>query len=602
MVPQPPTGGVFTIADDNPITRPLDKVAPLDTTHMAPWMAAIEDALLPSQRVVRKFIVEHPYCGVFLGMGGGKTLTTLSALSLVQPPGNTLVIAPINIARDTWTDEIEKWGIPLPVVSLVQRPHKNNPDKFTPLSRKERLERYELAYDTDNPKVFIIGKENIDDLVEFFATKGFTRKTPKYDQWPFSTVIIDESQSFKKAGNVGSKALRRVRPYINRLIAMTGTPSPEELGDLFGQMLIIDGGERLGKYESRFRDTFFNPIAMKDNIVTKWEPKAGANEEVYRRIADVTMSVHNSALDTLPPCAIDTVELNLTPELRKTYREFMRTFIMDVADTQLPDNARATDKYGNALYLPDSKLDFTPDSLQAQLDAISQSGLNEKQKWRETAALPSGIGNLTNAAVQTITATNAGALRMKLLQFASGAIYLDVDPDDDEPIPTGTTRPYHVVHSLKLDALRTIITERDPVAEPVIVAYRFISDVERIQADLREHGFDPIVFDGASSTKRAWNKGEIPIMLLQPASAAHGLNLQDGGHRLIWFALPDSSEKYQQTNARLHRLGQKHPVDIAQLTVKGTVDARLPGILQQKRDQENALLDAVRHDVAQYSV
>ena len=126
--------------------------------------------------------------------------------------------------------------------------------------------------------------------------------------------------------------------------------------------------------------------------------------------------------------------------------------------------------------------------------------------------------------------------------------------------------------------VRDIITERDPIAEPVIIAYRFISDVERIQADLRKHGFDPVVFDGASSTKRAWNAGKIPIMLLQPASAAHGLNLQDGGHRLIWFALPDSSEKYQQTNARLHRLGQQHPVDIAQLTVKGTVDARLPGV------------------------
>ena len=91
-------------------------------------------------------------------------------------------------------------------------------------------------------------------------------------------------------------------------------------------------------------------------------------------------------------------------------------------------------------------------------------------------------------------------------------------------------------------------------------------------------------------------------MLLQPASAAHGLNLQDGGHRMIWFALPDSSEKYQQANARLHRLGQKYPVDIVQLTVKGTVDARLPAILQRKHDEENALLDAVRHDVTQYSM
>ena len=154
----------------------------------------------------------------------------------------------------------------------------------------------------------------------------------------------------------------------------------------------------------------------------------------------------------------------------------MRNFILNVAKTQLDDNAQATDSQGNALY---TTKDYNPDSLQKSLDDISQSSLSEEEKWRESAALPSGIGNLTNAAVSVITATNAGALRMKLLQFASGAIYLDDKPVDDTA-PTNTKaknsasgsashREFHEIHNLKLNAVVDILTKRDPVKEPCLL-------------------------------------------------------------------------------------------------------------------------------------
>ena len=174
---------------------------------------------------------------------------------------------------------------------------------------------------------------------------------------------------------------------------------------------------------------------------------------------------------------------------------------------------------------------------------------------------------------EEITAANAAALSGKLLQMANGAVY------DDK---------YEVIHihDRKLDALEDLIEAAN--GKPVLIAYWFKHDLSRIQKR-----FEVEVLSTSNSIKR-WNDGEIPIAVIHPASAGHGLNLQAGGSTLIWFGLTWSLELYQQTNARLWRQGQKETVVIHHLIAKGTIDERVMQALNDKNNTQSALIDAVK--------
>lgn len=181
-----------------------------------------------------------------------------------------------------------------------------------------------------------------------------------------------------------------------------------------------------------------------------------------------------------------------------------------------------------------------------------------------------------------ISAVNAAALSNKLLQFGNGAIY-DAD------------RNVHTIHDEKLEALGEILEAAN--GQPVLVFYSFKHDASRIVQKFKS--YRPVLIDGADDIK-AWNRGDIQLMLAHPASAGHGLNLQAGGHIVVWFGLNWSLELYQQANARLHRQGQTKPVVIHHLVAKGTMDEDVMKAIAGKADKQEALMQAVKVRIDKY--
>ena len=182
---------------------------------------------------------------------------------------------------------------------------------------------------------------------------------------------------------------------------------------------------------------------------------------------------------------------------------------------------------------------------------------------------------LTNG--ETIEAVNAGVLHGLLAQLANGAIYEEIG-----------SKNYLELHNAKINTLKNMVDELQ--GEPLIVFYAYQHDKERILNAIPE----AIAFDGSQELKDKWNNGEIPIMLLQPASHAHGINLQDGGHTICWFSIPSNLEHYKQGNARLYRQGQKNNIIIHHLITNHTIDTKIIGSLQEKDANQDAILNAVK--------
>lgn len=177
-----------------------------------------------------------------------------------------------------------------------------------------------------------------------------------------------------------------------------------------------------------------------------------------------------------------------------------------------------------------------------------------------------------------VRAVNPAVLVSKLAQIASGIVYTNVEHD------------YVKIHEAKIEQLKYIY-ENEP--SPLLVAYHYRTDVIAIKG----HFKDAIVFDGKTETIRAWNEKKIRMLLIQPASAGFGLNLQEGGHILVWYTLPWSLEEYIQTNARVFRQGQNHAVSIIHIVCSDTIDERILQILESKNVTQQGLLDAIRYTV-----
>ena len=438
----------------------------------------------PYQEAAIRWVLDRPASGLFLGMGMGKTVVTLTAINELLfdrlEAARVLVIAPLRVARDTWAREAAKWDhLRRLRVSVVLG------------DARERLAALERP-----AEVYVINRENVPWLCETLF------------DWPFDMVVIDELSSFKSVQAKRFKALRKVRGRIRRIVGLTGTPAPNGLIDLWPQIYLLDRGERLGKTVGAYRARYFTPDRANGHIVYSYRLLPGADEAIQARIADVCMSLRKEDYLSLPGQLYETVEITPPPALLKQYRQFERDRIMEAMD---------------------------------------------------------GDGE--------IVALNAAALTGKLLQFANGAIY-----DDN-----GNS---HIIHNLKLDALEDLIEAAN--GEPVLVFYAFKHDRDHI---MRRVSCRELV---TSEDIDAWNRKEIPVAIAHPASVGHGLNLQEGGHIIIWFGLTWSLELYQQANERLNRPGQTHVCRIYHLVLKGTHDERVLAALERKDTSQRALIDALR--------
>lgn len=471
-------------------------------------MSFIKPTLLPHQELIRRYIIDHPFCGIFLGVGGGKTLTVLMALAAVRPHGHILVIAPPNIARSTWIDEIEKFGFNMRTRSLIV----NDNDKL--LTRAKRLARYDEVR-TDPPTMYFISQNLLTDLVKHMFMTG--KGTNQAADWPFFTVIFDESQGVKNPASERFKALATARTGMIRLIEMTGTPTPNGLLDLWSQVFLLDQGLALGTTMTAYKERYFRVTKYANNRPIKWEPLPGAEEEIYARVAHLVMSTKNTSI-TMPQATVEQVNVALTPDEMEAYKDFKDALVLDLASAN------------------------------------------------------------PGEPIITVIAKNQAVLTNKLLQFASGTLYID------------DKHNYRVLHDHKIEMADYLIRNTD---SPMLVAYTFRSDRAEILSRLAAMGHDVRAFDGSRAMIKDWNAGNIPVMLLHPASAGPGLNLQEGGHTVLWYTPTDNLEHWIQLNGRVDRMGQKHPVTIYELVAKGTRDTRMPLNRERKAMVQDGLIDAV---------
>ena len=438
------------------------------------------------QQYATEFIVNNPISAILLECGLGKTIITLTAIKELLHDrflvSRVLIIAPLRVAKNTWSAEIEKW------------------DHLKDLS-------YSIVVGTEADRIaalrkpadlYIINRENVQWLVETGAALAF------------DMVVVDELSSFKSHQSKRFKALMKIRPSISRIVGLTGTPSSNGLMDLWAEFKLLDMGQRLGHFISNYRSAYFLPDKCNGPIVYSYKLRPFAEEQIYDRISDITISMKAKDYLKMPECVSTQYPVRMSEEEKEQYSTLKKEMVLSIGDDD-------------------------------------------------------------------IDAVNAATLTIKLLQMANGAIYNSAN----EPIE---------IHQRKLDALEDLIESAN--GKPVLVAYWFKHDLERIKQrfEVREIKEPRDIRD--------WNEKKIPIAVIHPAAAGHGLNLQGGGSTLIWFGLTWSLELYQQTNARLWRQGQtEDTVVIQHIVTKGTIDEQILKALSAKEKTQEALISAVKAEL-----
>lgn len=444
------------------------------------------------QSYATNFILDHPVAAVFLDMGLGKSVISLTAIFDLCLDSfqvrKVLVIAPLRVARDTWPDEIRKWdhlkGLSYSVAVGSEA------------ERKAALQQRAFVY--------IINRENVQWLVQ-------DSDIP----FDYDMVVIDELSSFKSYQAKRFRTLLKVRPSVKRIVGLTGTPSSNGLMDLWAQFLLLDMGQRLGRFITHYRNTYFQPDKRNGQVVFSYKPLPGAEDAIHQKISDITISMKATDHLQMPECIMNEVKVPLSEKERTLY-----------------------------------------DSMKHDM-VVSLGG-------------------------EEIDAANAAALDNKLSQMANGAVY-------------GEEKKVLHLHDRKLDALEDLIEAAN--GKPVLVAYWYRHDYDRIAERLHKRHIPFSTMDSSDSIAR-WNRGEIPVALIHPASAGHGLNIQAGGSTIIWFGLTWSLELYQQVNARLWRQGQKSDtVVIHHIITQGTIDERMMKALHQKDISQSALIEAVKAEL-----
>jgi SNF2 family DNA or RNA helicase len=443
------------------------------------------------QDLIITFIQATKRCAVWAGMGLGKTSSTLTALeelALVETVYPVLVVAPLRVARTTWPQEVRKWN---------HLKHLQVMPICGDLQERQAALRVKVQIYTTN-------YEQLPWLVETLGEK-----------WPFRTVVIDEATKLKgfrlRQGTQRAKALARVaHTRIKRIILLTGTPSPNGLSDLWGQMWFVDAGHRLGRTFSSFKERWFRPSHDGYGV----ESTDHAQEQIQKALADVCITIDAADWFDLQKPIVNTILVDLPAKARLLYKDMEKRMFMEIE--------------GNS-----------------------------------------------------IEALNAAAKTMKCLQIANGAAYLE---DGKE---------WRTIHDEKLDALEEIVEEAGGM--PVLVAYHFKSDLARLKTRFPKGK----VLDARSQTIDDWNAGKIPLLFAHPASAGHGLNLQDGSNILAFFSVNWNLEEHQQIIERIGpvrqlQAGHKRPVFLHFILAADTVDEMILERLQTKREVQDILLEAMK--------
>lgn len=459
-------------------------------------------------------------CALFLDPGLGKTSTTLMAIKALiraKQVKGVLVVAPRRVMMSVWNPDN-----PDSDMSKFKQFNKFRV-KVLKAPQENRLER--LAEDAD---IYVVNPEGL-PLIRDAILSGEIR-------CPFDMLVVDESTKFKKKPKAPakSKAMLDKRPYVSlwqmlplfhTRVILTGTPDPNGLMDLFGQIFLLDEGRTLGEHITHFRNQFFWTPHPKS---FKWFPRDGASESVMNLIAPFTLRMKAEDYLQMPEIVFKDVQVVIEGTCAKAYAQMERDFLVEI-------------------------------------------------EGKEEVAL------------------NEGAKLSKLHQIANGGLYKSDDPFTKELMKRTSKRDTHRLHTYKNDALEELIEEIG--GSPVLVMYFFQHDLDRLKA---QFGDDvPNIGSGVSDEKIAkyekeWNAGNISVLLLNPASAAHGLNLQRSGHHVVWYSMTWDYELYEQAYRRVWRQGQQKPVFVYHLVayyqwfnkgeweLRPTVDVVIRKALQSK--------------------
>lgn len=453
-------------------------------------------------------IIKHEGAGLFLGMGLGKTSTTLLALKkLIYDRGEVskvLIVAPKKVVDNVWIQERDKW------------------DDFKCLSiaRVVGTARQRKQILRGRQDIFVISRDNISWLLSEIEG-GFIFK--------FDMLVVDELSSFKNANSARFKALKVILPKIKRRVGLTGTPMPNGLPDLWSQLFILDMGKRLGRTIGEYRNTYLTPGQRNGHIVYNYKIKKPPRVDaavlgkdiysalVYDQIGDICISMDAKDYLDLPGRIDRTVNVELAPKELRMYKQFEEDLVLQLLEDD-----------------------------------------------------------------EEITAMNAAGLSMKLLQFASGAVY-------------NSDKIAREVHRQKIEVLDELL---DTATGPMLVGHWYQHSRDRIMKYLKR--YKPVVLHSEADVVK-WNKGQISFALVNPASWGHGSNLQDGGNLVTWYDFPNwSSELYEQFVGRLDRQGQKKAVVNTHLVAADTIDVDMINALTGKIANQKGLMKAVKAIVNKY--
>jgi len=443
------------------------------------------------QGLISGHIFDVPRCAIWAGMGLGKTISTLTAvdgLFLAGEDQPALVLAPLRVAKTTWPEEARKWQH-LRHVSVM------------PIVGNEAERRMALKHDAS---VYTTNYEQLPWLVDYYG-----------DRWPFSTVISDESTKLKsfrlRQGGKRAQSLARVaHTKIKRFVELTGTCAPNGLQDLWGQMWFIDGGQRLGRTYSSFKDRWFQKAHNGFGTIAL----PHAQKEIQEKLKDICLTIDAADWFDLEEPIVNNIYVDLPVKARALYDDMQKRMFME-------------------------------------LEGIE------------------------------VEAFNAAARTIKCLQIANGAAYVD------------DSQNWREVHDEKIQALEDVIEEA--AGAPVLVAYHFKSDLARLL-----HAFPKgRVLDSNPNTIKEWNEGKIQIIFAHPQSAGHGLNLQDGGNILVFFAHWWNLEERLQILERIGpvrqmQAGHHRPVFIHNIIARDTVDEMVIERVETKKEVQDILLDAMK--------
>ena len=356
------------------------------------------------QKACVEHIITHPFCGVFLDMGLGKTVSTLTAINYLMNDyceiNSVLVIAPKRVAESVWQEEEEKWAHlrHLRFSKIIGTP-------------KQRI----AAVMETKADVYIISRDNVAWLCALYGGSKL----------PFDMVVVDELSSFKSYKSVRFKALRGARPYLKRLVGLTGTPAPNGLIDLWPQIYLMDRGDRLEKTISRYREKYFRPGQTNGHVVYSYNLMSDSEQLIHKKIEDICISMKADDYLEMPMRTDNYIKLRMPDDIKKQYDDFEKNKILDLLNTV--ETVEEEDEDGNVTLV---------------------------QKPVE------------------VNVVNAAALSNKLLQFANGAVY-----DEDKNV--------FPIHNIKLDALKEIVENSN--GQSILVAWTYQFDKNRILEYLKSY-------------------------------------------------------------------------------------------------------------------